>query len=117
MKIAVVNAGRLDWDGALSFQALEACGEVVCFAESSPTPAEIALHAGGATVLVTKEVPVDVSLLPASVRLICEAGTGYNNHDVVACAARGVVVCNVPSYSSDAVAQACTSLCLSTFSY
>ena len=34
-----------------------------------------------------------------------EAGTGYNNIDGAAARARGVVVCNVPTYSTEAVAQ------------
>ena len=38
-------------------------------------------------------------------KLICEAGTGFNNIDLAAAAAKGIAVANVPAYSSDAVAQ------------
>ena len=59
-------------------------------------------------VLITKEMPVPGSVvesLPASVRLICEAGTGYNNIDIAAARKKGITVCNVPSYSTEAVAH------------
>ena len=37
-------------------------------------------------------------------KLLCEAGTGYNNVDLEACRRKGITVMNVPAYSSDAVA-------------
>ena len=40
---------------------------------------------------------------PDSVKLICEAGTGYNNIDLDA--AKKITVCNIPSYSSKRVAH------------
>lgn len=46
-----------------------------------------------------------IASLPASVKLIVEAGTGYNNIDLEACNKREIMVCNVPSYSSTAVAS------------
>ena len=106
-KACIVNAGRLDFDGRLDFSVLEeACGSTVTqHDDHSPSPSEIATFANGMTTLVTKEVPVDVSLLPDSVKLICEAGTGFNNIDLLKAKERGITVCNVPSYSTDAVAQ------------
>ena len=44
---------------------------------------------------MTKEMPVSGELIeqfPASVRLICEAGTGYNNLDIDAARRKGITV-------------------------
>ena len=42
---------------------------------------------------------------PDSVKLICEAGTGYNNLDLEAARQKGITVCNIPAYSSKRVAH------------
>ena len=106
-KAVLVNAGRLDFDGKLDFSRLdEACGAAVTrHDDHTPSPETIAAYAVGHATLVTKEVPVDVKALPDSVRLICEAGTGFNNINLEDARARGITVCNVPAYSTDAVAQ------------
>ena len=59
-----------------------------------------------AEILVTKEMPVSreqILALPDSVKLICEAGTGYNNLDLDAAREKGITVCNIPAYSSEPV--------------
>ena len=69
---------------------------------------DITDRADGAAILITKEVPVSgdaIRGLPESVELICEAGTGYNNIDLEAARAKGITVCNIPEYSTDAMAQ------------
>ena len=43
---------------------------------------------------------------PDSAKLICEAGTGYNNIDLDAAKEKKITVCNIPSYSSKRVAHA-----------
>jgi len=76
---------------------------------------EIVALAEGHDILITKEIPVSadtIGRLPSSVRLIQEAGTGFNNIDLVAAKARGITVCNCPAYSSDAVAQLVTTFIL-----
>ena len=62
----------------------------------------------GARVVVTKELPVGADLLsqfPDTVKLIVEAGTGYNNIDLNAAKERGITVCNIPAYSTERVAH------------
>lgn len=69
----------------------------------------------GADVVVTKEMPVGADTIkkfPESVKLIAEAGTGYNNIDIAAARERGIAVCNVPSYSSERVAATAMMLIL-----
>lgn len=107
-KGVLVNAGRLDYENnRLSLAALDdALGEpLVRHDDHTPTPEEITARCEGHTVVISKEVPVDVNALPHTVKLICEAGTGYNNIDLDAAKARGITVCNVPSYATDAVAH------------
>ena len=89
----VINAGRLDFDAKLDFTKLkDACGGTLTMHDdSTPTPAQIAERAQGHAVVISKEVPVDVNLLPDTVKLICEAGTGYNNIDLAAAKARGAL--------------------------
>jgi len=47
-----------------------------------------------------------------SVKLICEAGTGYNNIDLAAAKAKGITVCNIPAYSTQRVAHTAIMLIL-----
>ncbi len=101
-----LNAARLDFDGRLDFSPLSGLTRFTSYADS--TDDEIPARVEGHSIVITKELPLGKELIhcfPASVRLICEAGTGYNNIDIAAARSRGISVCNVPSYSTDAVAQ------------
>lgn len=103
----LINAGRLDFDKALDLSKIAAVADISRF-ESDATPEEILERVQGADIIISKEIPVPgeiISKFPASVRLIQEAGTGFNNVDLTAAKAKGVTVCNCPAYSSDAVAH------------
>ena len=53
-------------------------------------------------------MPVSAKMIqrfPESVKLICEAGTGYNNIDLEAARKKGITVCNIPAYSTERVAH------------
>ena len=61
--------------------------------ESDASAEEIVERSEGAEIIITKEIPVSgaaIRSLPSSVRLICEAGTGYNNIDLAAASERRI---------------------------
>jgi len=106
-KVVLINAGRLDFDRALDLGKLAASVEIVRF-EPDASWEEIVERVQGADIVISKEIPVPAEAIekfPESVKLIQEAGTGFNNVDLAAAKARGITVCNCPAYSSDAVAQ------------
>ena len=123
-KVCVVNAGRLDFDGRLNLRSISKAlrdgmlgtntdaadnannkNALTAHSDASPTPDVVAERAKGHNCIVTKEIEVDVELLPDSVELICEAGTGFNNINLQKATERGIRVTNVPEYSTEAMAH------------
>ena len=103
-RVVVVNASKMNYDQALDFSVLSS--DVQVYDDS--TNAELIERIQGARVVVTKELPVGAELLsqfPDTVKLIVEAGTGYNNIDLNAAKERGITVCNIPAYSTERVAH------------
>ncbi len=103
-KTVVLNAAKMNYDGNLDFSILS--DDVTVYDDT--TPDELLERIQGACIVVTKEMPVSGDLIrqfPDSVKIICEAGTGYNNLDLAAAREKGIIVCNVPSYSSERVAH------------
>ena len=103
-RVVVVNASKMNYDHLLDFSVVS--NDVQVYDDS--TNAELIERIQGARVVVTKELPVGAELLsqfPDSVKLIVEAGTGYNNIDLDAARAKGITVCNIPAYSTERVAH------------
>ena len=103
-RVVVVNASKMNYDHALDFSVLSK--DVQVYDDSTNT--ELIERIQGARVVVTKELPVGADLLsqfPDTVKLIVEAGTGYNNIDLNAAKERGITVCNIPAYSTERVAH------------
>ena len=103
-KTVVLNAKKMNFDGNLDFSVLSS--DVTVYDDT--TPEQLLERIEGADIIVTKEMPVNGDLIrkfPASVKLICEAGTGYNNLDLDAAREKGITVCNIPAYSSERVAH------------
>ena len=103
-RVVVVNASKMNYDQALDFSVLSSDVQVY----NDSTNAELIERIQGARVVVTKELPVGADLLsqfPDTVKLIVEAGTGYNNIDLNAAKERGITVCNIPAYSTERVAH------------
>ncbi|MBP2628665.1 MAG: Glyoxylate reductase [Firmicutes bacterium] len=101
-----LNAAKLDFDDKLDFAPLSKITTVTKYDDSSYE--DILGRVKEQNIVITKELPLGrdlISQFPPSVKLICEAGTGYNNIDIVAAREKNISVCNVPSYSTEAVAQ------------
>lgn len=101
-----LNVAKLDFDNKLDFSSLAKLTTITKYDASSNE--EILERVKDQNIVITKELPVGrdlISKFPPSVKLICEAGTGYNNIDIAAAKEKGIIVLNVPSYSTEAVAQ------------
>ena len=70
-------------------------------------PELIAHLQGKAGVFVTGTQPIDTALLAAcpELRAVCSMAVGYNNVDVPACTARGVLVSNAPDVLTETTAD------------
>lgn len=97
--LCTVSAGDID------FSPLDELGEVLYY--DVLTPGGLALAARDAEALLVNKAQVDEALLEACPKLkyVGTYATGYNNVDLAACTRRGITVCNVPGYSTSAVAQ------------
>lgn len=103
-KCVVLNAKKMNFDGKLDFSVLSS--DVTVYDDT--TNEELPGRIQGADIIVTKEMPVSAKMIqrfPESVKLICEAGTGYNNIDLEAARKKGITVCNIPAYSTERVAH------------
>lgn len=104
MKIVVLDGYTL-YSEREKWTALEQLGELVIYPRTSRE--ETVPRALDADVLFTNKTVLDGEIIMQLPRLkyIGVLATGYNIVDVKAAAARGVVVTNVPAYSTDSVAQ------------
>lgn len=98
----VANPGDLSWD------RLEAIGELTVYERTSTTESPlIAERIGNAEIVITNKTPISRDTLDKcpSVRIIAVIATGYNVVDVNAAADKGIPVVNVPGYATSNVAQ------------
>lgn len=104
MKIVVLD-GATAIGTELSFDAFQALGDVSYYPNT--TPDQIAARAGDAEAVLVNKVVFDQKALDAcpKLRYIGLTSTGFNVVDLDECRKRGIEVCNVPAYSSSAVAQ------------
>lgn len=104
MKICILDGYSLN-PGDLDWSPVERLGDVTLF---DRTPADkIVERAADADIVLTNKVPFSADTLRQLPRLrfICVLATGYNIIDTEAAARQGVVVANIPAYSTLSVAQ------------
>jgi glycerate dehydrogenase len=104
MKIVVLDGYSAN-PGDLSWQGLERLGELTVYDRTKPE--ETVARAAGAEILLTNKVVISretMAKLPC-LKYIGVLATGYNVVDIEAARERGIVVTNVPAYSTESVAQ------------
>lgn len=104
MKLVVLDGYTLN-PGDLSWEGVEQLGELAVYDRTSAN--EIVGRAKEAEVVLTNKVPLDAETLDnlPALKYIGVLATGYNIIDVDHARKRGVIVTNVPGYSTRSVAQ------------
>lgn len=104
MKIVILdgyaaNPGDLSWDG------LKALGECTIYDRTAPE--DVLERAKGAEAILTNKVAITADHMAAlpDLKYIGVLATGYNIIDIAAAKERGIVVTNIPAYSTPSVAQ------------
>ncbi len=104
MKISILEAATVSKEDVF-FDGLRELGEVT---EYPLTPTDkIVQNVGDAEIVLCNKTPFTEDVLRAcpNIKYIGLCATGYNNIDLKTCRELGITVCNVPAYSSAAVAQ------------
>ena len=104
MKIIVLDGYGLN-PGDLTWKGFEELGELTVYDRTFPS--ELLERAAGAEALVTNKTLItseNMDALP-DLKYIGVLATGYNVVDIDAAKARGIVVTNIPAYSTASVAQ------------
>ena len=111
MKIVVLD-GYLANPGDLSWTPLEEYGSLTVYDRTAPD--QIVERAKDADAIFVNKVVIDQSVMDAlpALKFIGVMATGYNNIDIPVARSKGITVCNVPAYSTDAVAQTVFALLL-----
>ena len=104
MKIVVLD-GYTANPGDLSWKNLEALGVLTVYERTQPT--ETVARAADAEIVLTNKVIVSKEVMAQLPKLkyIGVLATGYNVVDIQEAHERGIIVTNVPAYSTESVAQ------------
>lgn len=104
MKIVILdgfaaNPGDISWEG------MKALGE--CTIYDRTAPGEVLERSAGAEAILTNKVVINAEHIAAlpELKYIGVLATGYNVVDTAAAKERGIVVTNIPAYSTASVAQ------------
>ena len=104
MKIVILDGYSAN-PGDLSWKELEKLGEVTVYDRTKPS--ETVARAANSDIVLTNKVVInkDVMAQLPQLKYIGVLATGYNVVDIEAAHERGIIVTNVPAYSTESVAQ------------
>ena len=112
MKIAVIDDVTLT---AAQEERLRRCGDVRVFSGVPTERDEILKRAADADIVIASWTKLPASVLQClpDLKLLSIWATGYDDVDVAAATRQGVMVCHVPGYATEAVAEMTFALILS----
>lgn len=104
MKIVVMDSKGVN-PGDMSWKQIQQFGELIVYERTASE--EIIDHVGDAEIVLTNKTVFDEDTIAKlkNVKYIGVLATGYNVVDLKAASKRGIVVTNIPAYSTDSVAQ------------
>ena len=110
-KIVILDGGVAN-PGDLSWEPLAALGDLTVYDYTAPQ--DVIPRIGDASVILTNKTVISAEVMAAcpAVRYIGVLATGYNVVDIAEAKKRGIVVTNVPAYSTPTVAQLTMALLL-----
>ena len=102
----VANPGDLSWDD------LAALGDLTVYDYTAPE--DVIPRIGDASIILTNKTVISADVMAAcpNLRYIGVLATGYNVIDIAEAKKRGIIVANVPAYSTPTVAQLTMALLL-----
>lgn len=114
MNIVVTDADTIVGDG-VTLDCLQSLGDVTVYGMTSPE--ELPARIAEADIVLSNKLAMTAEAMAAAqnLKFIGVFATGYNNVDLAYARAHGITVCNVPGYSTDAVAQHTFALILALY--
>ena len=111
MRIVITDCDHDAFDEERAVVA--ATGDELIIANATD-PASLIANAAGADALVVQYATITAEILDAlpQVRVVSRYGVGVDSVDIPAATARGVAVCNVPDYGTEAVSDHAIALAL-----
>ena len=105
MKLTVLD-GHAANPGDVSWDAIKALAETFTVYDRTPPELVVERIADSDAILLNKiQITKEIIAACPSLKYIGVLATGYNVVDTAACRERGIIVTNIPAYSTDAVAQ------------
>ena len=86
---------------------VEGAGHTLALLEKYTTPQELIAAAADADAMIVRSDKVTSEVVGASknLKIVVRAGAGYDNLDLAACSAKGIIAMNTPGQNSNAVAE------------
>ena len=113
MKIVILD-GYTENPGDLSWEGIEKFGDLTVYDRTPMDETEIIKRIGSADAVITNKTPISRAAFEAckNIKYIGMLATGYNVVDVEVAKEKGIPVCNIPTYGTEAVSQFAIALLL-----